>query len=407
VRLSGPLADRRVAALLVAEVVSTTGSQMTWLALPWFVLVTTGSAARMSIVIAAEIAGVALFSLPGGSLLERLGSRRLMLLADSCRAPLLLLVPVLEWSGLLTYPLLLALVFATGAFFGPYFAAQRVIVPELLGEEPEVVGRTNALLQGATRITLLLGPALAGVLISAIGASSVIVIDAATYAFSALTVLLFVPSMAPVERDESARGLLAGLRYFVRDPLLRAWGSAFIVIDASWTVLFAGIPVLVFEEYGAHAATAGWIIASFGVGAVLGNTVAYKVANRFDAMTWVSCLLLVEALPLWVLAFPVPAVVAGLAVGTAGVLNGLVNPSMHSILTLRPPAAVRAKVMTATLTLSTAGGPLALIAAAPAFGAVGPRPVFAAVAAAQTVVRCIAGTVGLRLRSAGAYPAPA
>jgi MFS family permease len=407
VRRSGPLADRRVAALLVAEVVSTTGSQMTWLALPWFVLVTTGSAARMSFVIAAEIAGMALFSLPGGSLLERLGARRLMLLADSCRAPLLLLVPVLQWSGLLTYPLLLALVFATGAFFGPYFAAQRVIVPELLGEAPDVVARANALLQGATRITLLLGPALAGVLISAIGASSVIVIDAATYAFSALTVLLFVPAMAPVEHDESARGLLAGLRYFARDPLLRAWGSAFVVIDASWTVLFAGIPVLVFEEYGAHAATAGWIIAAFGAGAVLGNTVAYKIADRFDSMTWVSCLLLVEALPLWVLVFPVPAVVAGLAVGTAGVLNGLVNPSMHSILTLRPPAAVRAKVMTATLTLSSAGGPLALIVAAPAFGAVGPRPVFAAVAAAQTVVRGIAGTVGLRLRAAGAQPAPA
>ena len=60
------LRDRRLLALLVAETVSTTGSQMTWLALPWFVLVTSGSATRMSFVMAAELLGLALLGLPGG-----------------------------------------------------------------------------------------------------------------------------------------------------------------------------------------------------------------------------------------------------------------------------------------------------------------------------------------------------
>ena len=53
------LRRRPVVALLAAEVVSTTGSQMTWLALPWFVLVTTGSATRMSVVVGAELIGLA------------------------------------------------------------------------------------------------------------------------------------------------------------------------------------------------------------------------------------------------------------------------------------------------------------------------------------------------------------
>jgi len=48
------LRSRPLAALLAAEVLSTTGSQMTWLALPWFVLVTTGSAKQMTFVIAAD-----------------------------------------------------------------------------------------------------------------------------------------------------------------------------------------------------------------------------------------------------------------------------------------------------------------------------------------------------------------
>ena len=65
------LRSRPITALLAAEVLSTTGSQMTWLALPWFVLVTTGSAKQLALVVAAETAGFALFAIPSGSLLAR------------------------------------------------------------------------------------------------------------------------------------------------------------------------------------------------------------------------------------------------------------------------------------------------------------------------------------------------
>jgi MFS family permease len=392
------LRDRRILALLCAETVSTSGSEMTWLALPWFVLTTTGSPTRMGFVVAAGVAGAALFGLPGGAVLARLGARRTMLIADACRAPLVLAVPVLHWTGGLSYPLLLGLVFTQSAFFGPYFAAQRIVVPELLGEDEEVVGRANALLQGATRITLVVGPAVAGVLIGVIGAANVLVIDAASFAGSFLLVAAFLPRTRPVEQDESGGGLFAGLAYIRRDPLLRAWGSMMIVIDASWLVLFAAVPVLVFEEYGGHAAIAGWLIGAFGAGALVGNVVAYRTLRRVDSLTWASVGLLVEALPLWLLPLPLPAVAIGAALFTGGLVNGLVNPALHSIVTLRPPAAIRGKVMSALLTLSQVGGPLALLAAGPAMGAFGARPVFAVVAAVQTVARIAAGTVGLRLR---------
>jgi len=397
------LRDRRVVALLVAETVSTSGSEMTWLALPWFVLVTTGSPTRMGFMVAAGVAGAALFGLPGGALLGRIGARRTMLIADACRAPLVLAVPLLHWAGALSYPLLLVLVFAESAFFGPYFAAQRVIVPELLGEDKAVVGRANALLQGATRITLILGPAVAGILIGVIGAATVLVVDAATFAVSFVLVGAFLPRLRPVEQDETSGGLFAGLAYIRRDPLLRAWGSMMVVIDASWIVLFAAVPVLVFEEYGRHVAIAGWLIGAFGAGALAGNVVAYKILRRFDSLTWASVLLLVEALPLWLLPLPLPAVAVGTGLFAAGLINGLVNPALHSILTLRPPVAIRGKVMAAVTTLSQIGGPLALVAAGPALGAFGARPVFAAVAAVQTMARIGAGTVGLRLRRDAAF----
>src|SRR3954451_19430735 len=89
------LRDRRLLALLVAETVSTTGSQMTWLALPWFVLATTGSAGKMTLVLGEEALGLILMGLPGGTILTKLGARRTMMLADAGRAPLALLVPLL------------------------------------------------------------------------------------------------------------------------------------------------------------------------------------------------------------------------------------------------------------------------------------------------------------------------
>jgi MFS family permease len=392
------LRDRRILALLCAETVSTSGSEMTWLAVPWFVLATTGSPTRMGFVVAAGVAGAALFGLPGGALLARVGARQTMLIADACRAPLVLAVPVLHWTGALSYPLLLAIVFAESAFFGPYFAAQRVVVPELLGEGEEVVGRANALLQGATRITLVLGPATAGVLIGVVGAATVLVMDAASFAVSFVLIASFLPRTRAVMRAESSGGVFAGLAYIRRDPLLRAWGSMMVVIDASWLVLFAAVPVLVFEEHGRHAAIAGWLIGAFGAGALAGNVIAYRTLRRFDSLTWASVGLLVEAVPLWLLPLPLPAVAVGAVLCAAGLANGLVNPALHSILTLRPPAAIRGKVMSALLTLSQVGGPLALLAAGPALGAFGARPVFAVVAAVQTVARIGAGTVGLRLR---------
>jgi predicted MFS family arabinose efflux permease len=349
-------------------------------------------------VIAAEVAGVAIFGLPGGSLLAGMGAQRAMLLADGVRAPLVLAIPALHWAGALDFPVLLALVFAVGALAGPYFAAQRVVVPELLGEEQELVSRANALLQGANRITLILGPALGGLLITVVGAANVLVLDAATYALSFLLVAVFIPRTQRVAEDERSRGLTAGFRYLARDPLLRTWGGMMILVDASWVVLFAGVPVLVFEQLGARAATAGWIIAAFGVGAILGNAVSYRFLRRVDSLLWASLGLLVESLPLWLLPLPIPAWAVAAAMLLAGVVNGLVNPALHSLFTLRPPAAVRAKVMTATLTLSQVGSPLALLAAGPAFAAFGARPVFAAVALTQTCARVVAASAGLRVR---------
>lgn len=393
------LRTRWLAALLAAEVVSTTGSAMTALALPWFVLVTTGSAARTGVVVAAELAGVAIFGLPGGALLERLGARRTMMLCDAARGPLLALVPALHWAGLLHFWLLLAIVFAAGAFFPPYFGAQRVVLPELLGEDRALVTRANAFLQGATRVTMLLGPAIAGVLIGIVGAPSLLLVDAATFFTSLALVGVFVPRRTPrTPVGEDGQGLLAGLRFLLRDPLLRVWSVGIVLLDSSWQALFLAFPVLAYSHFGRDPKVAGWLFAAWGLGALLGNGVAYRLSTR-DPLLLTSTGILVESLPLWFLALSLPVAGYAGAMLAAGVLNGVVNPGLHATFTLRTPLSVRAKASTALLTMSSIGGPLAVLGAGSALDAWGSRPVFLAVAAVQTVVRFAVGAAGLRQRA--------
>src|SRR5574340_713585 len=106
---AGAAAVKRTAvgALVAAEIVSTLGSRMTYLALPWFVLVTTGSPGKMSLVLAVEIAPMAVLGIPSGTVVQRLGARTTMLVSDFARAPLLAAIPLLDAAGALRFGLLL------------------------------------------------------------------------------------------------------------------------------------------------------------------------------------------------------------------------------------------------------------------------------------------------------------
>jgi MFS family permease len=388
-------------ALLAAEVISTTGSMMTWLALPWFVLVTTHSPARMSLVMAAELIGVGAAGIPSGLVLQRIGARTTMLATDAIRAPLMLLVPVLHWTGHLSFASLLTLALLLGVFGAPSFTAQRLIVPELFGDDEKILSQVTALTQIAQRTTMLLGPAIGGVLIGALGATTVLVVDGATYVVSFLIVVLFVRAGARkrVEEDASTRGVLAGLRFLARERLLRLWMPLFVVGDAGWLAFFAAIPVLVLERFGADARIAGLLFAAFGAGAVLGNLVSFRfVSHRFDALTVIAVSVPFQAAPLWVLPLDVGVPVLFCAVLASGIANGICNPSIHATMMLRMPGAIRAKAAAAQGTIWGLGQPLGLLVAGPALSAFGARPVLVGFAAVQTVAMGGVALSSLRAR---------
>jgi MFS family permease len=374
---------RGIRPLLTAVVVSSLGTQMTFLALPWFVLETTGSPTRMGVVLAVELLPVALLGIPSGTVVSRLGARNTMLVGDLCRAPLLLSIPVLHSAGVLSFGVLLALVALLGVFIAPYFASQRLVLPELLGDDERAVSQANAVLEGAQRTTSLLGPALAGVLIAAIGAPNVLYLDAASFVFSFAVLALFVPRRAPVAQTEDSHGVLAGIRFLFRDRLLRVLGVTALIANGMGTMLAAGLPVLAFDEFGGSSRVAGAFFAAFGIGAVTGSIVAVKLVSRFEPLRLGATAFVALTIPIFLLALelPVPGVMAALAMSSF--FGPLVNAPLITVITTRTPEALRAKVTTAVITTAMLAGPVGFLVAGPLLEASGPHAVFLLVASVQ------------------------
>jgi predicted MFS family arabinose efflux permease len=403
------LRSRTLIALLLAEAVSASGTSMTFVALPWFVLVTTGSAAKTSLVLAAEIAPMAILGIPSGSVIARLGARTTMQWSDGIRVPLIALVPVLHWTGHLTFGGLCAIVFALGAFTAPYVSSQRVIVPELFGDDERMVSKASGLFSAASQVPIVIAPAVAGALVAGVGAPAVLMVDAATYLFAFACVALFVSGGKPVPEDRSSRGILAGVRYLARDKLLGPMSLTVIVLDCAAGAIAVAVPLLAFTRYGENAHVAGLLFTGFGVGAVFGSVLSVKLLDRVEPLKLACVAMLLATAPLWLVAAPVSWPVAVGCVMTCGVFVPMVNAPVMGILTTRPPAPLRAKVLTVVLTASGIGSPIGRLLTAPAYTRFGNAGVWILIAGGLTVgsILFIAVTVAAWRSKASGSSSPA
>lgn len=378
------LHDTRLRALLAAEVVSSLGTQMTWLALPWFVLRTTGSPQRMTWVIIAEVVPIAVLGFWGGAIATRVGTRRTMLACDLARVPIFAAIPALHAAGVLPFGVLLALVAASGAFLAPYFSVQRSVIPELIGEEQLDVANATAFFQAANRLTIFLGPPAAGVLIGVVGTASVLYVDAATYLASFVLVGLFVHP-PEVKTDAPPTHVLDGVRFLLRDKLLRVWTPAFTLIDVCWQLLFASLPVLVVAKYHADPHVLGLLFGGFGGGALIGAFVSLQLVKRYEALALAATAFVFEVLSLWILAVPAAWEIALAGMALAGFFTSVVNAPMQALVMLRMPRDVRTQGVAAFAVFQCIGSPIGLLLAGWALGRYDTRSVLAVVLGLFTV----------------------
>jgi len=357
------LRNRSLIGLVSAELVSLTGSSMTFVALPFFVLVTTGSTAKMGWVLAAEMLPIAIFGIPAGTVIAKLGAKKTMLISDAARGPLMLVIPILHHYGDLSFAALLGTTFAIGIFAAPYFASSRLIVPEVAGEDEQAVASVNAVLSGANQVTQLAGPVLAGVLIGLLTPATVLVVDGCTYIFSFLVILIVVRAGKRVEAAAQQKGVLSGLKFLLGDSLLGQMVIAACVINFVAQGIVLGVQAIDYFRYHASGHVVGILFAGFGIGALAGAIVAQQLTQKVPLLKLAAVAIVAMPLPLFLLSPTTPWPAATIIIAAFAFFTPLVNAPVIGILTIRTPVELRPKVMTAVMTVATMAGPFGFIAA--------------------------------------------
>jgi MFS family permease len=304
-RISGPRRRVPILALLAANAVSETGNVLAFVAIPWFVLQTTGSAVRTGLtgavfLLAAVVAGVF-----GGPVVDRLGFKRASIVADLAGAVTVALVPLLYHTVGLLFWQLLVLVFLGGFLDAPGHTARQSLVPDLAGRAGMGIERANSVFQGIQFASLLLGPPLAGLLISLFAPGNVLWIDAATFVVSATLVAALVPTPALRSGVRRAGRYLAelaeGLAFIRRDRLV-VWMFGIGVVANSLAVpLFAVVlPFFAKEAYGS-AVDLGLMLGGFGSGALAGTVLYGIFGGRLPRRATLVSAISLLGVPFWVL----------------------------------------------------------------------------------------------------------
>jgi MFS family permease len=186
-----PRSDRiPILSLLSAQAVSQVGNMMTITAGPWFVLQTTGSAAKTGLVSAALVLGSVIPAIIGGPVVDRIGPKRASIAADVTSAVIVGSIPTLQLLGILRFWELLVLVFLLSSVNTQGDTARYALVPGLARKAGMSRERANAADRSVVRIGALVGPVLGGILIGLVGAANVLFVDAVTFSISAAVVAL-------------------------------------------------------------------------------------------------------------------------------------------------------------------------------------------------------------------------
>lgn len=371
-------------ATLGANAISMNGNALAQLAIPWFVLATTGSAAKTGLAAFCGLLPLILAGFFGVAIVDRLDHKRASVIADMASAIAVALIPLLHWLGLLNFGLLLALVFLGALLDAPGATARAALVPDLiaLGRlRPERANTAHEVIESGSQFA---GPILAGLLIAAFGPSTVLSFNAASFVISAALVAFVVPRAIRPPAEQSPEHplaeMIAGLRFVLRDPPIRSIFVSGAVISFLFSPLFGVVlPYYVKTTY-ASATGLGLIIGAFGGGGVLGALVyaawAHRLPRRatFIGGVFAICGGFVALTPLP----PLPLMVA--AFFLAGLLAGPNGPLIPTILQERTPPAMRGRVFGATTAIGYAGGPLGVLVAGGILEAIGVQPVLVGMA---------------------------
>ena len=377
--------------LLASAFSGLTGNAFTMLAIPLYVLATTGSATKTGIVAFVNTAPPIASAILGGPLIDRIGRKRTIVSSDILSLFTLASIPLLDRSGHLTFPLLLVIV-ALGSFFDPPGSnARQSMIPRIAteaGYSPEQAQSFAAVTFGMSQV---IGPSLAGVSVAAIGAAGTIWINCVAFALSILAVTILVqelPDEKGSEQTHFREDLHEGWRFVWHDHFLRT----ITLISAAFSGIFVPIYTVLYPVYFTRIVHSerglGLFIGIEALGGLLGALLYGLIGGRFSRRAALSFCLIAWLPTYWVLVFHPPLGILLIAGFLAGLITGPFQPIFGVAFQVKTPEAMRPRVYGLLMAMNLIAVPIGALVMGPLIQVAGIIPALVILASVISVL-CI------------------
>jgi MFS family permease len=332
------LRNRDFRLLLLGQTTSQLGAQVSGVAIPLLaVLELKASAFEVGLLGASSTLAFALIGLPAGAWVDTWRRRPILISSDLVRMVLLATIPIAALLGVLSVAQLVVVSLLTGFARVFFDVAYQSYVPSVIGTDRVLAG--NSAMETVRASGQVVGPGLGGVLVTLLGAASVVLIQAVTFAVSAASLAAIrrreSPLPAPAERPRLGKQIREGLVFVGRNRILRA--TAITSAASNFTFAVASAVTVIFMARTLHLSPAviGILIAAGSVTVMLGAALTPRLSRRLGSarIIWLSLAVTGPITLLTPLAQPGWAVVlifVGMAAGEFGqIIYAITNVSLR------------------------------------------------------------------------------
>jgi MFS family permease len=348
--------------LWIGQLLSDTGTEVTFLAYPLLILALTHSPVIAGAVgTGTSIAGLCL-RLPAGALSDRLDRRLTMIVCDALRAAVLAMLGVLVLLHLVNWPIVLVVALIDKGASTIFDPAAGAALPGIVADEQ--LEQAWAATEGRTYAAALAGPALGGILF-ALARAVPFLFDAASYVVSVGTVSRIRGRFRPdhaVKRKRLWREVADGLRFVWTVPLLRAIMVQAPLINFAFNGVIFTI-TLALRKHGTPTGVIGLVQAGIAVGGLVGAFVAPRLQGRLRLSALAVAISSAGAVLFGVSALVIPSALVALPVAVALLLAPAANAALFAAMLRVTPEELRGRVNNTVIMVATGLATLAPLAA--------------------------------------------
>jgi MFS family permease len=278
--------------LWAGQTVSELGSVVTRTAVPLVALLVLGAGPReMAFLVVAGSLAVLLVGFLAGAWVDRVKRRPLLILADAIRALLLFSIPLAHVAGVLRMEQLYVVMFVEAGLGSLFDAAYPAYVPSLIGVDRVVEG--NSKLATSSSIAEIGGPSLAGTLVQAVSAPFAILVDAVSFAVSAVSLLLIRTPEPPrpprTSTTQIREEIVEGLQLVRHHPILLPIALRSVIAHVAGSFYGVLYTIYLIQELHLSPFLLGVVISAGGVGSLVGSFLASRVIGAIGigpALIW-------------------------------------------------------------------------------------------------------------------------